>query len=70
MNAAGKILLVAAAVLALLGVGALVLSWLGFDRLPGTLSWKSGNATLYIPLGLMVVVSIVGTILLNVFFRR
>jgi len=70
MNAAGKILLVAAAVLALLGVGALVLSWLGGERLPGTLSWKSGNATLYIPLGLMVVVSIVGTILLNVFFRR
>ena len=70
MEVAGKILLVAAAVLALLGLGALALSWLGVDRLPGTLSWKSGNATLYIPIGLMVVVSIVGTIVLNVFFRR
>jgi len=70
MEVAGKILLVAAGVLALLGLGALALSWLGVDRLPGTLSWKSGNATLYIPIGLMVVVSIVGTIVLNVFFRR
>ena len=70
VDAAGKILLVVAAVLALLGLGALALSWLGIDRLPGTLSWKSGNATLYIPLGLMFVVSIVGTILLNFFLRR
>ena len=70
METAGKILLVAGAVLVLAGLGALALSWLGVDRLPGTLTWKSGNATLYVPLGLMIAVSIVGTIVLNMFFRR
>jgi len=30
----------------------------------------SGNTTIYAPIGLMIVVSIVGTILLNLLFRR
>jgi hypothetical protein len=70
VDTAGKVLLIAAAVLALLGLGALALSWLGVNRLPGTLSWNSGNATVYVPLGLMIVVSIVGTIVLNLFIRH
>jgi len=67
---AGKVLLGAALALAILGVGALVLSKLGVDRLPATLTWRSDNATVFVPIGLMVVASIVGTILLNVFLRR
>jgi hypothetical protein len=71
METAGKVLLAAAAVLAALGLGALVLARLGVDHLPGTLSWKpSENVRVFVPVGLMVVVSIVGTILLNLFLRR
>jgi hypothetical protein len=70
MEMAGKVLLGAALVLAALGVCALALSKLGVDRLPATLTWKSGNVTVFLPIGLMVVASIVGTILLNIFLRR
>lgn len=71
VETAAKVLLASALVLALLGVGALVLARLGVDRLPGTISWKpSENVTVTVPVLLMVIVSIVGTIVLNVWFRR
>jgi hypothetical protein len=70
VETAGKVLLSAALILAILGIGALALSKLGVDRLPATLTWRSGNVTVFLPIGLMVVVSIIGTIVLNVFFRR
>jgi hypothetical protein len=70
METAGKVLLVSALVLAIAGLGALGLAKLGVDRVPGTLSWKSGNVTVFVPIGLMLLVSIVGTIVLNVLLRR
>jgi hypothetical protein len=70
METAGKLLLVGAIVLATLGLGALGLAKLGVDRVPGTLSWKSDNVTVFAPIGLMLLVSIVGTIVLNLFLRR
>ena len=71
METTGKLLLAAAAVLAVIGVGALILARLGVDRLPGTIGWKpSENVRVVVPIGLMVVVSIVGTIVLNLLFRR
>jgi len=70
VETAGKLLLGAALILAILGVGALALSKLGIDRLPATLTWRSDNVTVFVPIGLMVVASIVGTIVLNIFLRR
>ena len=70
METAGKVLLMSSAVLAVVGLGALGLAKLGVDRVPGTLSWKSDNVTVFIPIGLMLLLSIVGTIVLNVFLRR
>ena len=70
METAGKLLLGTALILAILGVGALVLAKLGVERLPATLTWHSDNVTVFVPIGLMIVVSIVATILLNVFLRR
>jgi hypothetical protein len=70
METAGKVLLMTALVLAVVGLGALGLARLGVDRVPGTLSWKSENVTVFVPIGLMLLVSIVGTIVLNVFLRR
>jgi Protein of unknown function (DUF2905) len=67
---AGKVMLVSAVVLAIVGLGALGLAKLGVDRVPGTLSWKSDNVTVFVPIGLMLLVSIGGTIVLNVFMRR
>lgn len=48
----------------------LLLGRFGLDRLPGDLIFRRGNFTVYAPIGLMIVVSIVLTILLNLFFRR
>ncbi len=71
METAGKVLLVAGVALAIVGLCALLLARLGVDHLPGTLSWKpSENVRVFVPIGLMLVVSIVGTILLNLFLRR
>lgn len=66
----GRILIVVAIVLLVLGGLFLVLGRLGLDRLPGDLVFRRGNATVYFPIGLMILVSVVGTILLNLFFRR
>jgi Protein of unknown function (DUF2905) len=71
METAGKVLLVAAVVLAALGLGALLLARLGIDRLPGTIRWKpSDDVSVVVPVGLMILVSIVGTIVLNLLLRR
>ena len=70
METAGKVLLVSAVVLAIVGLSVLGLAKLGVDRVPGTLAWKSDNVTVFVPIGLMLLVSIVGTIVLNVFLRR
>ena len=66
----GRILIGVAIVLLVLGGLFLVLGRLGLDRLPGDLVFRRGNATVYFPIGLMILVSVVGTILLNLFFRR
>jgi hypothetical protein len=70
MEEASKVLLVSALVLAIVGLAALGLAKLGVDHVPGTLSWKSDNVTVFVPIGLMLLVTIVGTIVLNVFLRR
>ena len=66
----GKLLIAGAVVLLVLGGIFLLLGRFGLDRLPGDLVFRRGNFTLYAPIGLMIGVSIVLTILLNLFFRR
>ena len=66
----GKLLIGGAVVLLVLGGVFLLLGRFGFDRLPGDLVLQRGNFTVYAPIGLMIVISIVLTILLNLFFRR
>lgn len=48
----------------------LLLGRLGLDRLPGDLVLRRGNLTVYFPVGLMILLSVIGTIVLNVLFRR
>lgn len=59
-----------AVVLLVLGGIFLLLSRFGIDRLPGDLVFRRGSFTVYAPIGLMILVSIVLTVLLNLFFRR
>jgi hypothetical protein len=66
----GKLLLAGAGVLVVIGGLFLVLGRFGIDRLPGDVVFRRGNATLYFPIGLMILLSIVGTIVLNLVFRR
>ena len=56
----------------LLGLGGLLflLGRFGLDRVPGDLVFRRGDFTLYIPIGLMIILSVVGTIVLNIIFRR
>lgn len=48
----------------------LLLGRLGLERLPGDLVFRRGNLTVYFPIGLMILLSVVGTIVLNVILRR
>jgi hypothetical protein len=64
-----KVLLGIAALLALIGVAILAASKLGLDRLPGDIVIKRDGFTLYLPLGLMIVLSLVATIVLNLISR-
>jgi len=70
LEGVGKLLIGGAVVLLVLGAIFLLLGRFGLDRLPGDLVLRRGNLTVYLPIGLMIVLSIVSTILLNLFLRR
>lgn len=70
LESVGKLLIGAAVVLIVLGGLFLLLGRLGIDRMPGDLVLRRGNFTLYFPIGLMILLSVVGTIVLNIVFRR
>ncbi len=71
MQPIGRLLIVAGIILALVGV-VLVLGpripLLG--RLPGDFHFESGNVRVFLPLGTMLLISLILTIVLNVLNRR
>ncbi len=66
----GKVLIAGAVVLLVLGGLFILFGRLGLERLPGDLVFRRGNLTVYFPIGLMILLSVVGTIVLNVILRR
>jgi len=67
----GKVLIVAGGLAVVLGAALLLagrLPWLG--RLPGDIVVRRGPVTFYFPLVTSLVVSVVVTVLLNLFWRR
>jgi hypothetical protein len=66
----GRLLLAMAALLAVVGLVLVLLDRFGFGRLPGDIVWRRDNVTVYIPVGLMILLSLILTLLLNLFFRR
>jgi uncharacterized membrane protein YvlD (DUF360 family) len=67
MSDVGRIILVFGVLLVVVG-GVLML----FGRLhvPGDLTIRTGNATIYIPLATSIILSIVATLVLNLIFRQ
>jgi hypothetical protein len=70
LEGVGKLLIGGAIVLLVLGGLFVLLGRFGLDRLPGDLVFRRGNFTVYFPIGLMILLSVIGTIVLNLFFRR
>lgn len=67
MADAGRLLLVAGVLLVIVG-GALML--FGRFHLPGDITFRTGNVTLYVPIATSIILSVVLTVLLNVVFRQ
>lgn len=57
--------------LAVAGIGGILLlaGRLGLGRMPGDLVWEGENWRVYVPLGWMVVLSVVLTVVLNLISR-
>ena len=66
----GRLVLVIGVVLVLIGGLAVLGIRLPFGRLPGDIAIIGGRGGVYIPLGSMLVISLVLTILFNLFLRR
>jgi hypothetical protein len=67
----GRILLVSGLVIAGLGVILLVSGRLPFlGRLPGDITISRENVTIYIPIATSIVLSVLLTLVLSLFFRR
>ncbi len=69
VEAAGKLLLLVAGALAVVGAAMLVAGRFGLDRIPGDIVIRRDGLTVYIPLGLMVLVSVVGSLVLYLLRR-
>ncbi len=66
----GRFLVVAGVSIAVLGGLFLLGGAVGLGRLPGDISLRRGNTRVYMPLATCIVLSIVATVALNLFFRR
>jgi hypothetical protein len=70
VNQLGRVLIMMG--LALVVVGALVLvgDRIGLGRLPGDITWRKKGVSIHFPIMTSIVVSIVLTLILNLWFRR
>jgi hypothetical protein len=70
MSQLARILIVAGCALAGLGVVLWVGERFGLGKLPGDFLWKRKHVTVYFPIMTSLLVSVVLTVLLNLFLRR
>ena len=70
LSGVGKLLLILGAILAIFGVVFVLVGRGVIPRLPGDFSLGGRNWRVYLPLGTSILISIVLTVLLNVFLRR
>jgi Protein of unknown function (DUF2905) len=70
MTEIGRWLVVVGLVLAALGALFLLIGrFVPGGRLPGTLSWQHGNVKVFVPIGAMLLLSLLLTIVLNLIAR-
>ena len=69
METAGKILLLTAAVLAIIGVVLLIAAKLGLARLPGDIVIHRDGLTIFIPFGSMLLLSLLASLVLYLLRR-
>ena len=67
MGEVGRLILIFGVLLVVIG-GALML--FGRFHLPGDITLRNGNTTVYIPIATSIVLSIVLTVVLNLLFRQ
>jgi Protein of unknown function (DUF2905) len=68
---AGKLLVIVGGLVVLFGLLLMVGGRIPFlGRLPGDFSFSRGNTHVYIPLATGIVISVVLTVVLNLFFRN
>jgi ribose/xylose/arabinose/galactoside ABC-type transport system permease subunit len=65
----GRTLITLGLLLAAVGAVIVLADKLGISRLPGDFTWKRGSTTIYLPLASSIVVSVVVSLLLNLFRR-
>ena len=65
-----KVLLSLGAGLLVLGAVLFLVAKLGWTRLPGDLVYRGKNVTVYLPVGLMILVSVVASLVLHFLSRR
>lgn len=63
----GRVLLILGGLIAAAGGLLFLAGRLGIGRLPGDLVWEGENWALHVPLGWMILLSVVLTLLLNLF---
>jgi len=67
----GRLLIVGGVVLAVVGLILVIAPNIPFlGRLPGDIRWEGENVKVFAPIGTMLLISLILTILLNVFNRR
>ncbi len=67
MQDIGRLLLVFGVLLAVIGGGLMLF---GRFHLPGDFTFRSGNVTVYIPIATSIILSIVLTVVVSLFFRQ
>jgi hypothetical protein len=70
LSGLGRLLLVLAGVIAVVGLVLLAVGRGLIPRLPGDIAIERKNFRFYFPLGTSILISLVLTVLLNLFFRR
>jgi hypothetical protein len=65
----GKLLLIAGAVIVVLGGVLILLTRMGVTQLPGSVSISGGNFSFFFPVAFCVVVSVVLTVIINLIVR-
>lgn len=70
LSGVGRVLVVVGLVIAVLGVVFVVGARLGLGRLPGDLSFRWGSTRIFAPLATSLILSVLLTVVLNLFLRR